>query len=442
MQPKSDPSIPDSGVAITINEGDEIFVPVTKKRSVFCSWAAFHPSNLIANMGTETSRRLIHGAKVGFALVVVSLLYMLEVVHDKLGDNAMWAVMTVVVVFEFSSGATISKGVNRAIGTTLGGGLGCSVALLAQQVGGTGKAITIGTSVFFISAAATYTRLQPKIKKRYDYGFLIFILTFNLVAVSGVRGEEIWRVATDRLSSIMMGITICYFISLFVLPVWASDELHKSIVSKFDKLANSIEGCMEDYFKSDGKKDTKASSNLGGCMSVIYSKTADEALANFAIWEPWHGRFGYGYPYKKCLRILELLRELAASTLSLQSCLKSKLQPSLLSTRAAETCQMISEMLVFMLRELGEDIFNMRMCRPHDTVAVRIQSLKTELATAVSASNLSTLVGVNSTMRDGLSVASFVFVFMEVLDKVEVISKEVEELGKLARFEQRELMLH
>ncbi|KAK1278013.1 hypothetical protein QJS04_geneDACA022672 [Acorus gramineus] len=99
-------------------------------------------------------------------------------------------------------------------------------------------------------------------------------------------------------------------------------------------------------------------------------------------------------------------------------------------------------MLVFMLRELGEDIFNMRMCRPHDTVAVRIESLKTELATAVSASNLSTLVGVNSTMRDGLSVASFVFVFMEVLEKVEVISKEVEELGKLARFEKRELMLH
>ncbi|KAK1278019.1 Aluminum-activated malate transporter 13 [Acorus gramineus] len=55
-------------------------------------------------MGTETSRRLIHGAKVGFALIVVSLLYILEVVHDKLGDNAMWAVMTVVVVFEFSSG--------------------------------------------------------------------------------------------------------------------------------------------------------------------------------------------------------------------------------------------------------------------------------------------------------------------------------------------------
>lgn len=52
----------------------------------------------------EDYRRLVHAIKFGLALVLVSLLYMLEVVHDKLGDNAMWAIMTVVVVFEYTAG--------------------------------------------------------------------------------------------------------------------------------------------------------------------------------------------------------------------------------------------------------------------------------------------------------------------------------------------------
>jgi uncharacterized membrane protein YccC len=46
------------------------------------------------------------------------------------------------------AGATLSKGLNRGIGTILGGGLGCLAAALAQKVGGIGNAIVVGTSVF------------------------------------------------------------------------------------------------------------------------------------------------------------------------------------------------------------------------------------------------------------------------------------------------------
>lgn len=58
-----------------------------------------------------------------------------------------------VLVFEDSdlicmSGATLGKGLNRGIGTLLGGGLGCLVAILADEVDRVSNAVIVGTSVF------------------------------------------------------------------------------------------------------------------------------------------------------------------------------------------------------------------------------------------------------------------------------------------------------
>ena len=97
-------------------------------------------------------------------------------------------------------------------------------------------------ALFISGAAATYSRLIPSIKKKFDYGFLIFMLTFNLVAVSSFRCEAINKLAGKRLSKIAIGVLICVITSLLVFPVWAGDELHRSLVSKFDNLALSIEG--------------------------------------------------------------------------------------------------------------------------------------------------------------------------------------------------------
>lgn len=89
----------------------------------------------------------------------------------------------------------------------------------------------------------------PSIKKRYDYGVMIFILTFNLVVVSGVRTDQkIWDLARERLSTIFMGFIVCICVNLLVFPLWASDELHGKTVSTFHDLANSFQGIM--YSKS------------------------------------------------------------------------------------------------------------------------------------------------------------------------------------------------
>lgn len=58
-------------------------------------------------VGKEDPRRVIHSLKVGLSLTLVSLLYLMEPFFKGVGPNAMWAVMTVVVVLEFTAGESL-----------------------------------------------------------------------------------------------------------------------------------------------------------------------------------------------------------------------------------------------------------------------------------------------------------------------------------------------
>lgn len=58
----------------------------------------------ILDTGRENPRRVIHSLKVGSSLALISLLYLMEPLFQGVGENAMWAVMTVVVVLEFTAG--------------------------------------------------------------------------------------------------------------------------------------------------------------------------------------------------------------------------------------------------------------------------------------------------------------------------------------------------
>lgn len=94
----------------------------------------------------------------------------------------------------------------------------------------------------FAAAGATFFRFFPKIKQRYDYGIVVFILTFCLVAVSGYRVEELFELAHQRLSTILIGAAACMVISIFICPVWAGEDFHKLVASNIEKLANYLQG--------------------------------------------------------------------------------------------------------------------------------------------------------------------------------------------------------
>ena len=82
-----------------------------------CDWVKALPCKIKAKalgiakktkkVGKDDPRRIIHSLKVGFALTLVSLFYYVRPLYNGFGSLGMWAVFTVVVVFEFSVGKSL-----------------------------------------------------------------------------------------------------------------------------------------------------------------------------------------------------------------------------------------------------------------------------------------------------------------------------------------------
>ncbi|VAH05529.1 unnamed protein product [Triticum turgidum subsp. durum] len=371
------------------NKNSLLMLPerVKKISRIPASWWAYAWS-----IGREDQRRAIHALKVGTALTLVSLLYILEPLFKGVGKNAMWAVMTVVVVLEFTAGATICKGLNRGFGTVIAASLAFIIELVAVRSGKVFRGFFVASSVFLIGFAATYLRFFPSIKKNYDYGVVIFLLTFNLITVSSFRQENILPLARDRLSTIAIGCAICLFMSLFVLPNWSGEDLHSCTVRKFEGLARSVEGCVNEYFRDQEKHDnildkqTSRASIHTGYREVLDSKSSDESLidvmdvsyfkkympsiitigqAHYASWEPRHSMQCYSYPWQKYVKLGSVLRHFAYTVAALHGCLESEIQtPTSVRSLFRTPCTRVAREVTKVLQELADSIRNHHRCAP------------------------------------------------------------------------------
>ncbi|XP_018722471.1 aluminum-activated malate transporter 2 [Eucalyptus grandis] len=231
-------------------------------------------------LGQDDPRRVTHSLKVGLALSLVSLFYYLQPLYEGFGVNAMWAVMTVVLIFEFHVGATFSRGLNRLLATVIGGAIGLGAHHLASLSGKTGQPIMLSFFVFLQAAGITFMRFFPRIKAKYDYGMMILILTFALVSVSGFREDKIFEFAHKRLSTVVIGSSACLIVSVIVCPVWAGEDLHRLIVLNVEKLANFLEGFGDEYLRKLEDSDLNQDKSLfREYKSVLETKSEEESLA-------------------------------------------------------------------------------------------------------------------------------------------------------------------
>lgn len=88
----------------------------------------------------------------------------------------------------------------------------------------------------------TFMRFFPRLKARYDYGMLIFILTFCLVSLSDDKESEMLKIAQERLLTIIIGSCIAVTVCICICPVWIGEDLHNQIAGNMEKLADFFEG--------------------------------------------------------------------------------------------------------------------------------------------------------------------------------------------------------
>ncbi|CAH8276228.1 unnamed protein product [Arabidopsis lyrata] len=354
-------------------------------------WMVLEPSEKIKripkklwSVGKEDPRRVIHALKVGLSMTLVSLLYLMEPLFKGIGSNAIWAVMTVVVVLEFSAGATLCKGLNRGLGTLIAGSLAFFIEFVANDSGKVLRAIFIGTAVFVIGAAATYIRFIPYIKKNYDYGVVIFLLTFNLITVSSYRVDSVINIAHDRFYTIAIGCGICLFMSLLVFPIWSGEDLHKTTVGKLQGLSRSIEACVNEYFEEKEKEKTDSKDRIyEGYQAVLDSKSTDETLALYANWEPRHTLRCHRFPCQQYVKVGAVLRQFGYTVVALHGCLQTEIQtPRSVRALFKDPCVRLAGEVCKALTELADSISNHRHCSPEilsDHLHVALQDLNSAI---------------------------------------------------------------
>lgn len=377
---------------IRIPEGLSELKPVAEKRlpnrvlekilQVFIRWKSGFISlcKMVWKLGADDPRRIFHSIKVGIAVALVSLFYFMHPLFESVGGMAVWAIMTVVVIFEFTAGATLSKGLNRILATLLGGILAVGVNYLADLAGHKAEPIILGGGVFLLSTSSTFARFFPKIKARYDYGVLIFILTFSFMAISGYRVDNLIKVAYQRLATIIIGCILCILISLLICPIWAGEDLHKLIIRNLEGLAGSLEGCVTAYFKESLEDDTDHDNPSMGYKCVLNSKASEESLANFARWEPPHGQFGFGYPWKQYITIGARMRYCAYCVEALNGCLNSEIQaPYFLREHLRTPCMNIVTESSKVMVELADSIKTMTRITNIDLMIYRLNRAVEEL---------------------------------------------------------------
>ncbi|CAM0944713.1 unnamed protein product [Alopecurus aequalis] len=393
-------------------------------------------------IGADDPRRAVHALKVGMALTLVSIFYYTRPLYDGVGGAAMWAIMTVVVVFEYTVGGSIYKGFNRAVATASAGLIALGVNWVASKSGDKIEPFITSGSLFLLAAAATFSRFIPTVKARFDYGVTIFILTYSLVAVSGYRVDELVALAQQRLVTVAIGIFICLAVCLLVWPVWAGQELHLLTVRNMEKLAGAVEGCVDDYFAEEEAEEEDAKRDQAkteGYKCVLNSKASEDSQANLARWEPAHGKFGFRHPYAQYTKLGAAMRHCAYCVETLHSCVGAEVQaPDHVKRLLGDVCMRLGAQCARVLKEASRSVATMTVSRELDLAVDDMDTAVQELQGDLRELPFSLAMEPGETsLIDAMPLFTVASLLTEISARVENVVDAVDAMASVAGFKQQ-----
>ncbi|KAI7752218.1 hypothetical protein M8C21_032134 [Ambrosia artemisiifolia] len=339
----------------------------------------------ILEFAKEDINRVTFSLKVGLAVLIVSLLILIQVPYQVFGNTVIWSLLTVVIMFEYTVGATFQKGFNRALGSLFAGVLAIAVAELALMIGSTAEPIIIGISIFIIGTITSFIKLWPSLVP-YESGFRVILFTYCMIIVSGYRMGNPIKKTIDRFYSVLIGAIVTLAVNTLILPIWAGEQLHEELVKNFSSVADSLEECIKKYFADSGSnhysktfmEEFPDEPAYRKCQTTLNSSAIIESLALSAKWEPPHGKFRHAfYPWSEYVKVGTVLRYCAYEVMALHGVLHSQIQAPynlrfIFKSEIMEATSKAAELI----RCLGKDIRDMK------------QTLKSSLLESVYASTV------------------------------------------------------